>query len=312
MSLIDPQPVPADGEVRHAARTFAAADASRRAEMRDDMSMNDFYALLTFAQRASVFAMRSSDPAWIVDALHSVAVVDSGRIDERDIPLTLSIVHHAAERIGMDTRKRFEAAAALAEKRPAELIRSFVRGEEKYKDLRTSWGHDEIVTPHGVGIITREFSPYQPSKDMASLAVKIAMLVRADRYVPSSVSIASKLPSMWFRTDDETGLQALLRHVRAGLTVQALLLPTLRPVHEMQTLCVFVVETEEGGTSEQLMRIASTHPPREEARIAMREGDVFCMVIEHAVWEEAAPFETAETLSRFREPISVLLREYSH
>jgi len=279
MSLIDPQPVPADGEVRHLVRTFASLDSSRRAQMRDDMSMNDFYAVLTFAQRASVFAMRSNDPAWIVDALHSVAIVDSGRIDERDIPLTLSIVHHAAERIGLDTRKRFESAASLAEKRPAELIRAFVRGEEKYKDIRSSWGHDEIVTPHGIGIITREFSPYKPSGDMASLAVKLAMLVRDDHYVPSSVAIASKLPPLWFRTDDETGLLGLLRHVRAGLAVQAMLVPEQRPVHEMQTMLIFVVETEE-GTTEQLMRIASTHPPREEARIALREEELFCLVIE--------------------------------
>ncbi len=310
MSLIDPQPVPADGEVRHVARTFASSDSRRRAELRDDLSMNDFYALLTFAQRASVFAMRSNDPAWVIEALHAVAIVDAGRIDERDIPLTLSIVHHAAERIGMDTRKHFESAASLAEKRPAELFRSFVRGEEKYKDIRSSWGHDEIVTSHGIGIITREFSPYKPSRDMAALAVKVAMLTRGDQYVPASVAIASKLPPIWFRTHDETGLLGLLRHVRAGFTVQAMLLPTLRPVHEMQTLFVFVVETEEAGTADQLLRITATHPPREETRIAVREGELFCMLIQHAVWDEAAPYENAETLARFREPISALLKEY--
>jgi len=309
-SLIDPRPSPADDEVRQVARAFAAAGASRRAEMRDDMSMNDFYSLLTFARRASVFAMRSSDPQWIVDALHGIAIIDAHRIDERDIPLTLSVVHHAAVRIGMETAKKFEAAALLAEKKPAELIRSFVRGDEQYKDIRRSWGHDEIVTTAGAGIISREFSPYNPTGDMATMAVSIAHIVRGDHYEPGSVAIASKLPSVWFRTDDETGLQALLRHVRAGLTVHGRLRPEQRPLQEMQTLMIFVIELEDASTAEQLLRIAASHPPREEGRIAIREQELFCMVIGEAVMGEAAPFETGESLERFRAPLTAAFAKY--
>jgi len=308
-SLIDPRPSPADEELRGVTRAFAAAGSSRRAEMRDDMSMNDFYSLLTFARRASVFAMRSRDGQWIVDALNGIAIIDAHRIDERDIPLTLSVVHHAAERIGVETKRKFEAAATLAKKKPAELIRSFVRGDEKYKDLRRSWGHDEIVTSAGVGIISREFSPYNPSGDMATLAVAIAHVVRDDHYEPSSVAIASKLPSAWFRTDDETGLLALLRHVRAGLTVQGRLRPDQRPLQEMQTLTIFAIELEDASTAEQLMRIAATHPPREEGRLAMREKELFCMVIGEAV-AEAEPFETSESLKRFRAELMKVLSGY--
>jgi len=309
-SLIDPRPVPADDEVRRLARAFVSADASRRSEMRDEMSMNDFYSLLTFARRASVFAMRTRDVQWIADALYGIAIIDAHRIDEHDIPITLSIVHHAAERIGADTKKRFEAAASLAEKKPAELLRSFVRADDKYKDLRRSWGHDEIATPSGVGIITRGFSPYNPSGDMTSLAVTLAGMIAGDQYEPSSVCIASKLPAIWFRTDDETGLQALLRHVRAGLSIEGRLRPEYRPVHEMQTLLIFLIEVEDASTAEQLMRIASTHPPREEARIAIREAQLFCMLIGQAVMGEAEPFETSESLGRFRDPLSRLLGAY--
>jgi hypothetical protein len=308
-SLIDPRPAAADEELRHVTRAYAAAGSSRRSEMRDDMSMNDFYSLLTFARRASVFAMRSRDSQWIVDALNGVAIVDAHRIDERDIPLTLSVVHHAAERIGVETKKKFEAAALLADKKPAELIRSFVRGDEKYKDIRQSWGHDEIVTAAGVGIINREFSPYNPTGDMPAMAVAIAHLVRDDRYEPSTVAIASKLPAVWFRTDDETGLQALLRHVRAGLTVEGCLRPEHRPLQELQTLMIFAMELEDASTSEELMRIAMTHPPREEGRLALREKELFCMVIGRPM-AEAEPFETSESLERFREPLMKVLRGY--
>jgi hypothetical protein len=287
------------------ARTFASAGSSARAELRDEMSMNDFYSLLTFARRASVFAMRSNDGQWIVDALHGIAIIDAHRIDERDIPLTLSVVHHAAERIGIDTKKKFEAAASLAEKKPAELIRSFVRGDEKYKDLRRSWGHDEIVTPAGVGIISREFSPYQPTGDMATMAVAIAHMIRDDHYEPSSVAIASKLPSVWFRTDDETGLQALLRHVRAGLTVQGRLRPDQRPLQELHTLTIFAIELEDVSFAEQLMRIAASHPPREERRLTIRERALFCMAIAESA---ADPYET--TLERFRPLLATIFGRY--
>ena len=306
-SLIDPRPTPADEEVQRVARAFAAAPSSRRAELRDEMTMNDFYSLLTFARRASVFAMRSRDPQWIADALHGIAIIDAHRIDERDIPLTLSVVHHAAERIGIETKKRFEAAALLAEKKPAELIRSFVRGDEKYKDLRRSWGHDEIVTSAGVGIISREFSPYNPTGDLATMAVAIAHVIRDEQYEPGTVAIASKLPSAWFRTDDETGLLALLRHVRAGLTVQGHLRPEQRPLQELQTLLLFVIETENASFAEELMRIAASHPPREEARLALREKALFCMVIAQAAMD---PFESNETLERFRAPLMRLFAAY--
>lgn len=289
------------------ARAFAAAGASRRAEMRDDMSMNDFYSLLTFARRASVFAMRSKDAQWIVDALNGIAIIDAHRIDARDIPLTLSVVHHAAERIGIETKKKFEAAALLAEKEPAELIRSFTRGDEKYKDIRRSWGHDEIVTSAGVGIISREFSPYNPTGDMSTMAVAIAHLLGADHYEPGTVAIASKLPAVWFRIDDETGLQALMRHVRAGLTVHGRLRPDQRPVQEMQTLTIFVIELEDGSFAEQLLRIAASHPPREEARLAMRDRMLFCMAIAEAAME---PFETSESMERFRAPLMKIFAGY--
>lgn len=304
-SLIDPRPSAADDEVRRVARAFASAGSAARAEMRDEMSMNDFYSLLTFARRASVFAMRSNDVQWIVDALYSIAIIDAHRIDVRDIPLTLSVVHHAAERIGIDTKKKFEAAASLAEKKPAELIRSFVRGDEKYKDLRRSWGHDEIVTSAGVGIISREFSPYQPTGDMATMAVAIAHMIRDDHYEPSSVAIASKLPSVWFRTDDETGLQALLRHVRAGLTVQGRLRPDQRPLQELHTLMIFVIELEDVSFAEQLMRIAASHPPREERRLTIRERALFCMAI-----AESAADRYESTLERFRPLLTKIFSGY--
>jgi len=217
------------------------------------------------------------------------------------------VVHHAAERIGIETKKRFEAAALLAEKKPAELIRSFVRGDEKYKDIRRSWGHDEIVTSAGVGIISREFSPYNPTGDMSTMAVAIAHVIRDDHYEPSSVAIASKLPASWFRTDDETGLQALLRHVRAGLTVQGRLRPDQRPLQELQTLTIFVIELEDASTAEQVMRIAASHPPREEARLALREKALFCMCIAEAAMER---FESAERLERFRDALMRIFTAY--
>ncbi|HJW93449.1 MAG TPA: hypothetical protein VJ901_07505 [Thermoanaerobaculia bacterium] len=304
-SLIDPRPAAADDELRRVTRAFASASSSARAEMRDDMSMNDFYSLLTFARRASVFAMRSKDAQWITDALNGIAIIDAHRIDASDIPRALSVVHHAAERIGIDAKKKFEAAASLADRNPAELIRSFVRGDEKYKDLRRSWGHDEIVTAAGVGFISREFSPYNPSGDMATMAVAIAHVLSGDHYEPGTVAIASKLPAAWFRTDDETGLQALLRHVRAGLTVHGRLRPDQRPLQEMHTLMVFAIELEDASFAEQLMRIAASHPPREERRLTIREKALFCMAIAESADE---PYES--TPERFRAPLQAIFATY--
>lgn len=116
---------------------FASGDANQRATMTHGATGDDLYELLVFARRASVFALREREETWIRYGLTAVAMVDAARIDPRDIPLTLSLVHHASERLQLQTVALFDATSP-------RRFAGFPRAPAGDKDIAASWGYREI------------------------------------------------------------------------------------------------------------------------------------------------------------------------
>ena len=96
--------------------------------------MDDFYTLISFSQRSAVFAMRDRGTEHIVDGLTAMAMIEQDRIDCRDALGTLSLLHHAARAIRLNTVELFGKAAALAEKKMSELILGFLKRSEDGRD----------------------------------------------------------------------------------------------------------------------------------------------------------------------------------
>ena len=151
-------------------------------------------------------------------------MVEAGRTDYRDVLMTISLLHHTARRVGAAPEKLFREAAAVADKDTAALLAGFIRRPARDKDLRASWGREEVETEGGVGFIGWDFKKYDPACDMKKLAVDVARLVAADKYRPTSVAVASDLPSVWLETgDNKARLGGALRRARAGANVHAAL-----------------------------------------------------------------------------------------
>lgn len=205
-SLVRPQEVPLDGEIRAVVQRFAAGDDATRRKMRQGISTDEFYELMTYARREAVFAMRDGKCERLVNGFTAAAMVDVERIDFRDAGLVSGPLHYAAGKCGVDSRLLFANAAAISTREMREVFESFLAMPGSKQTLESSLLHDV-----GTGFVGRMTAPYHPTRDLATAAVKIYDLLDADRYPGSTVNIADEFSDHWF-----PGAGDAYRRIRAG------------------------------------------------------------------------------------------------
>ena len=215
LGLLRPRPAPLDSALAGLTREYAKADEQTRAAIRRSISMQEFYNLLTFGRRAAVFALRERGAARVTEGLTAVAMIEAERVDWRDILVALSLLNHAAERVGADADRLFREAGRLAEPEVAQLIDGFVRRSPAEKNLRSSWGYEEVEVGGRVGLIGWGFRPWHPTRDLPKAAIEIADFLAGDQYRPDSVEIATELPAVWLRTNDDPAPGKAMKEIRA-------------------------------------------------------------------------------------------------
>jgi hypothetical protein len=311
LGLVNPRPNALDAALADLSRRYAQADDAERARMRDAISMEEFYTLLDFARRASVFGLRERQGGRLAAGLTAVSMVEQERVDYRDILVALSLLHHSAARVGADPAKLFRDAARLAEPNTRQLILGFLARPQQEKSLRDAWGHDEVETEGGVGFIGYNFQPYHPTTDLKRVAVEFARLAAADQYTQVSASIASDLPSYWLEGVDDAALKRALGKVRAGANVHGLHKRGGQLPHDSESLMVFVVETADEAAARTLLDLARRHPPADYAMLPLAEGRLFCLVVARSFQQGVKPLETGEGLKRFATPMAEVLRRHA-
>ena len=313
LGLINPKPNEFDAALAELSRRYAQSDAATRARMRRSISMEEFSTLLSFANRAAVFGLRERSAERLSDGLSAVAMVEQERTDYRDILWTLATLHHSAARIGASPERLFGDAAALAEPGTAELIRGFLKRPAKEKDLRASWGYDEVETEGGVGFIGWENKRYEPTYDLKKVAVDVARLVAADaKYKHVSAEVAAEMPRYWLETDDNVALDRALRSVRAGANVQANAGGEDASVGlGNQMLVVFLVETTDESAARALLDVAKRKKPvGDDSMLALAEGRLFCLLVARSVERGVASIEAPESIQRFSGGLTEILRRH--
>ena len=156
-----------DAELRRLCERFRA----RPAGVRNELTTDDFYALLAFAGRAAVAAMRQSDATWIADALTAVAMIDDERVDAGDIDPSLGIVRHAAMYIGADAGALFAEGARQATR---SVGRAFSRD-----------------TVH-------------PPRPLLRVALDVDAILERDGYRIEDVTLTASLPEAWIAAPPAT------------------------------------------------------------------------------------------------------------
>jgi len=308
--LINPVKNSLDSELGALCQKFAKSDAQARADMRTSISMDEFYTLLTFSQRAAVFAMRERDVNWVNNGLTAIAMIEAKRTDARDILMALSLLYHSAKRIGANADQLFRDTAKLSEPSVATLLTGFVDRPADEKDIRASWGFDEVETSGGLGFIGWGNEAYQPTGDLKRVAIEIADLVAKDKYRASSVEVASELPAVWLKSAENPSVESVLKKVRAGASIHGNLRPNEHPTYKSQVLMIFLVEMDDERAAQELQEMSRKKKPANYSMVGVSNGKLFCLVIGESFEQGVAAFETPETLPRFAKGITEILGRY--
>lgn len=310
-SLIKPALLPLDTALADLCQSFARADNEVRETARASISMDEFYTLIAFAARSAVFAVRLRSASWVSNGLTAVAMIDAERVDFRDVLRALSLLYHAAKRVGLDASQVLRDAGRLSGRGVEELIDGFIARSERQKDLQSSWGYDEVETVLGTGFIQRGFREYEPTYDLKAMAVEVADVVAADRYCPSGVEIATEFPRAWLEPKAGPSLLLAMATIRAVALVHSDLRPGEHPNHEAQMLLVFIVELASPGAARRLRQLANKKVGGDFLTIGLGEKRLFCLIVARSTAVGVEAFETQESLTRFVGPISNIIRRHT-
>jgi hypothetical protein len=290
-------------------RRSQGLDATDRDAIRSALGMDAFDTLLTFSRRSAVFALRDQRVEHVRDGLRAIAMIEAERVDFRDVLLAVSLLHHAATRIGVDASRQFADAAALSEAEVARLIADFAARSPQHQDLRDAWGHVEISTPGGPGLVRWGFRAYDPTHDLTAIALDIGKVFEADEYQPDDPELASELPAVWLGHASEPDLPEALRAVRAAVTIHGRLRPSASPANASQQLTTFLVEVRHASWTQRLIAM-STHPGANHALLGIGEDTLFCLTVARSFVQGVEAFETAGSLARFGPGIQSVLKRH--
>lgn len=310
LDLLNPAPSQLDAKVRSLCRRYVEANDEERSELRAALSMDEFYVLIFFGERAAVFALRESDPDFIADGLSGLAMIERDRVDFRDIVMSLALLYHSAAKVSDDPNKMFREAAALAEPGVAELFTNFIEGPEEYRDLQESWGYAEVKTTYGIGLIGWGFAEYEPTTNLAKVAVEIRQLISQDKYYPDSIKIASTIPPVWLGGGVDEEINKVLTSVRGGASVSGSLRPSEHVAHNSQQFSVFLVETADPADVQILLKASKVKVPG-HCKLGVAEGNLFCLIVARSFVQGDEAFETDESLKRFSGDFGEVLKRYA-
>jgi hypothetical protein len=301
--LLNPRPSDLDSQIRNDCRTFAALPEAQRAEFTSAISLNEFYKLITFANRVAVFALRERDADLLQDGLTALAMIEARRTDFRDILSALALLHHTATRIGVDAASVFQKTANLAEPGTRGYLAGFALRDERYKNVRDSWGYLEVDTVFGKGFVRWGFKPYAPEVDLLATSMKVAAIIDADRYRTDFIELANCLPGVWLKTPETSSLDETLSRILGGATVTARLRPDQHAGAMSQQFTIFLIETDSTDSASALLNISQSKRPKDYAMLGVAANRVFCLVIARSFVQGVDAFENGESLNRFLKPI---------
>jgi hypothetical protein len=302
LNLHDPAPSPLDAEIRRLLERLLEASAGTRAAFGKSLSVEDQSTFVTFAQRAAVFAMRDRSLPWARLGVTALAVLDPARVDPRDVAMVWGYLHHAA---GKGADQLFRDVAARGG-RSASLVADFAAKTPAHKDLKSASMAVEVETPNGRGFIGWDDKPYQPSRDLKPLVLRIAALLAADEYPGASLSVADQLPDVWLGGDSRS--IRMVPDLKAVGHISARMRAEKESPRRVQTLMIWLAEAPGPDAARTLAdRARQANSPR-EARLVVSEGNLFCLLVARSMMMDTPTVETNERVARFSGGLTGILR----
>jgi hypothetical protein len=298
-----------DSSIDQLVSTYRASSTDQRSELRDMLSMDDCYTLLTFARRSTVRAIRSQEASVAADGLVAVAMVDPQRVDERDILQTLGLLYFALRRLDDENASAvFREVAALTDSEVTPHIAGFPDRHGPAYTI-TDWGYLAVDTPEGLGLVEASIEAYDPTVDLLAAGLGIEAALDRDVY-HASLTLRTSLPAVWIGASADMPERALaVDKIRACLTVNGRLRPDVGPPSGTQQMTVFVCEARHGDDAERLAAWATqTTAGADHVGFAFADGPIVAVAVARSWVEGTSSYETQATIERFRAPFMAAVR----
>jgi hypothetical protein len=292
-------------------RRFEEGSDGQRKQLRVMMTDRDFYTLICFARRFAVVTLRANDFEAARLAMVALAVIDSARVDPRDILWAAAIARHAMHRVNQtaEAARSITAAAKLAEPGTAKLLRRFRTADDH--DLQTDWKMMDVRTSGFIGFVEIGDRKNTGSLDLLGASLRLMDVVSRDKYLADGPTVGDDISPNWFPRNCGPEIESLLRRSPGIVSFHA----DLRPEHQRpeatpfdHLFLAFVIEmatTADSGRFENLWREAA----RTFATLVVRHDRMVLLVIAQSSVEGLAPVESDQTLERFDAPSRQILNE---
>jgi len=180
---------------------FANSAEPQRNIMRDSMTMDDFYTLLTFERRCALSSLRTGETYKIEMALTAIAMIELARVDWRDLLVASRLIRYVGQRLDAPLKDIVTRTAQMAEPKTAEAL--LVDGTARI-NLSESCGYKEVVTSEGVALYQTGYKSFAPKAHLAETAFAVAVALEDNDYEISDIEVASDIPLIWLDTDERS------------------------------------------------------------------------------------------------------------
>lgn len=304
--LLTCRPAPADEVIAGLhARLIAAGPAAWEA-VRDTLTMDDLYTVLTFARRTAVLARREHRPDRAAVAVAALALVDSQRVDWRDTVLAAALATAVLRTISPDAAGQITAAARAAEPRTAAILERFVAPTPADADL-ASWGWMPVGGPGEWGLVGRGSARYEPTIDLLEIAQRIRAVLSGADYLADTIQAGTRLFPVWLPGAPAGAADPVAERCRAALTIGTRLRPDAHAAADAQQLTVFVVEAADEADAASLVQWAVPVAGSAHCAITWQRGRLVVLMIARSFVADVAAYEDDDTLARFRGPVAAVL-----
>jgi hypothetical protein len=276
---------------------FAASSVEERALQRSSLTMRDFYAVLNYARRAAVRALRSNDDELARRGVAALSVIDENRIDWRDLAWQAGLLSYAIHRTSGNVTEAFETAASLADGETATLLNGF---SHQPVDSLGEWGFREIQLSDGIGLIEDGGKPYRPRSDLVGVAEAVAAGMAGDFWQLSEPMTGSDLPTVWLSAETSEDLESAIRSITGCVSLRGSPRDPEVAHARAQHMLVFLAETEVSQAAGVIAAAAGPGTGSSFAALGVAARSQCAVVIARSLVQDTPSFETQASLERFR------------
>lgn len=309
-SLINPQVNELDSFIIQLTNKYIETNELERKDIRNSLSQDDIFTIFTFCERAVIFGLRENgNKAFIKNSLNSLSMVDPERCDYRDALVAMAFANHGIQKSTLNRSELYNKAAKLANPKMAELLIGFEARKVEYQNIESMAGYTEILTESGVGFVQYGYEEFQPKVNLSEIGFKISEFIENEKYQGAFISVGESLPLIWVDGEDNSELKEILNRSLGTVSVSAYPKEELCKDWISQMFLLYLIECINQTDANRVFEIANESKSKNHFKIMLSDGELFCILITRSTAVGVDNFENAESIQRFKEPLSKLIKE---